>query len=238
MRSYTNVAFASFTGVVPFRSKRVDTEARRHFFNLTRCSLMAKRTSGAAERNKEPILNVLQRVLPHTGTLIEISSGTGQHVAHFAAAMPQWTFHPTEYDKEELESIDACSEGLSNVKPAITLDVTSASWNVPNEVDAVFNANMIHISPWNTTPGLMSGAVRHLKSDGILVTYGPYIVDGETAPTNIQFSQSLKSRDPTWGVRELRDVEKVANDSGMQLREIIEMPANNLSVIWVKKKVE
>ena len=199
------------------------------------CATMAKRNAPAAERNKEPILRVLQRVLPSRGHLLEISSGTGQHVAHFAANMKDWTFQPSEFDKEGSSSIDAWTDTLSNVKRSIYLDVRAVPWPVSSTFDAVFNANMIHISPWATTKGIMSGANRHLKDGGILVMYGPYIVDGKkTAESNLRFDQSLKSRNSSWGVRELREVEKVAEENGMKLKEIVEMPANNLCVVYEK----
>jgi len=195
---------------------------------------MSKRNAPAAERNKAPILRVLQRVLPSRGDLLEISSGTGQHTAHFAASLKDWSFQPSEYDKDSVPDIDAWTSSLPNVKRAVYLDVSANPWPLSSSFDAIFNANMIHISPWNTTEGIMSGANRHLKESGILIMYGPYIVDGKTAESNLRFDASLKSRNSSWGVRELRHVEKVAAKHGLKLKEIVEMPANNLCVIYEK----
>lgn len=200
---------------------------------------MAKRNAPSAERNKAPILRVLERVLPSSGgLLLEVSSGTGQHAAHFAAALPKWSFQPTEFDKDSLPGIDAWTQPLSNVNRAVYLDVSAPQWSdiyPPSAFDAMFNANMIHISPWNTTLGIMCGAQRLLKPRGILVMYGPYIVDGKaTAESNLRFDESLKRRNSSWGIRKLGEVLKVAEQNGLQLKEVVEMPANNLCVVYEK----
>jgi hypothetical protein len=192
--------------------------------------------SPAADRNKQPILDVLRQLLPARGAALEIASGTGQHVAWFAAALPGWTWQPTDFDESSFASIDAhvAQAGLTNVQPALRLDVTAQQWPVGMQVfDAIFCANMLHISPWATCAGLMAGAARHLAPQGLLVTYGPYLEDDvPTAPGNLQFDQSLRARDPAWGIRRLEDVEREAQRAGLALRERHAMPANNLLLLF------
>lgn len=191
--------------------------------------------SEAAERNKAPILSVLQRVLPARGRLLEVSSGSGQHVAAFAAEMPDWHFSPTDLEPSSLRSIDAyvTEAKLSNVNPAVRLDAAEWPWPV-TEANAIFNCNMVHISPWEATEGLMNGAGKVLKAGGKLVLYGPYVIDGKTAGSNLRFSENLKSRDPSWGVRELNDVKKLAGRNGLSHAETVAMPANNHIVVFTK----
>lgn len=156
----------------------------------------------AAERNKQPILEVLLRVLPAMGKALEIASGTGQHVAWFAAAMPGWTWQPTEFDASALSEIAACvtEAQVSNVRPPLRLDVMAPQWpagapEFDEAFDAIYCANMLHISPWATCAALMQGAARHLAPAGVLVTYGPYLEDDvATAPGNLSFDQSLRER--------------------------------------------
>jgi SAM-dependent methyltransferase len=191
-------------------------------------------TAPAAERNKEPILAVLKRVLPPTGFAVEIASGTGQHVAHFAAALPGWTWQPTELDAQMHESIAGwlAETGLANVLPPLTLDVCDPRWPV-DRADAVLCINMIHISPWQATEGLLAGCGRILRQGGLLYLYGPYRRFGRhTAPSNEAFDASLRQRDPQWGVRDLETVVETAELHGLSLSEIVEMPANNLSVVF------
>ena len=194
-----------------------------------------RRHAPAAERNREPILGVLRRVLPRRGTVLEIASGTGQHVAHFAAALPDLVFQPSDRTDQDFASIVAwCADaGLVNVRPPIVLDVTSDPW--PAEVgtpDAIFCANMIHIAPWEACLGLLRGASAHLAPGGVLVTYGPYKVGGaHTAPTNEAFDLDLRARDSRWGVRDLDDVARVAAGHGLALEERVAMPANNFTVV-------
>lgn len=197
---------------------------------------MAKLHSEAADRNKGPILDVLRRVLPAQGRLLEIASGSGQHVAHFATELPEWTFAPTDVDADARASINTWvrEADLRNVESAVELDASSWPWPV-GEVDAVMNANMIHISPWVSTLGLIRGAGRTLRDGGLLVLYGPYMVDGYTATSNVRFSESLRARNREWGVRELRDVERIALGECLELEETVKMPANNLCVIFRKK---
>lgn len=189
--------------------------------------------SPAAERNRGPILAELQRLLPARGLMLEIASGTGQHAAHFAAGLPGWTWQPTDAETRSLASIAAWCDGLANVRPAAVLDVMAASWPAaPAQVDAIYCANMLHIAPWPCCAALMQGAARHLAPDGLLVLYGPYLVDGEpTAPGNLAFDADLRRRDPAWGVRRLVDVLQEAEAAGLHLRERVAMPANNLLLV-------
>jgi len=192
--------------------------------------------SPAADRNKQPILDVLRQVLPAQGAALEIASGTGQHVAWFAAALPGWTWQPTDFDESAFASIEAhvAQAGLANVRAPLQLDVTAPLWPVGGQMfDAIFCANMLHISPWATCAGLMAGAARHLAPNGVLVTYGPYLEDGvPTAPGNLQFDISLHARNPAWGIRRIEDVKREAQSAGLALRERHAMPANNLLLVF------
>ena len=198
---------------------------------------IAQRHSAAAERNRAPILAVLERLLPNHGIALEIASGSGQHAAHFAAALPGWQWQPSDGDASSLASIDAWCAGLANVRPALALDVMREPWSgVAERVDLIFCANLLHISPWPTCAALMRGAARHLAPDGLLVVYGPFIVDGvETAPSNVAFDADLRARNPAWGVRRLDDVANEAEAAGLGLREHEAMPANNRMVVFAKR---
>lgn len=202
--------------------------------------------SPAAERNKQPILDVLREVLPAQGTALEIASGTGQHVCWFAASMPAWTWQPTDADANALPEIAARASqaGLANVRPPLSLDVTAPHWPAQGPAfafpfDAVYCANMLHISPWATCAGLMQGSARHLAPDGLLVTYGPYLDDHvPTAPSNLAFDRSLRARHPEWGIRRLEDVAREAQRAGLALRERREMPANNLLLVFGREGMD
>jgi Protein of unknown function (DUF938) len=198
----------------------VNTDLRRH--------------SPAAERNREPIGAELLRRLPLQGVALEIASGTGQHAAHFAAALPGWRWQPSDGDARSLPSIAAWCDGIANVLPPLQIDVLATHWpGVPAVVDAIYCANLLHISPWATCAALMQGAARHLSAQGLLVLYGPYVVDGEiTAPSNLAFDADLRARDPAWGLRRLADVLQEAHAAGLDLRERIAMPANNLLLVF------
>jgi SAM-dependent methyltransferase len=193
----------------------------------------ARRQSAAAERNRAPILAALERWLPVRGSALEIASGTGQHAAHFAAALAGWQWQPTDADPAALASIDAWCAGLANVRPALRLDVLATPWQgVPAQVDAIFCANMLHIAPWPTCAALMQGAGRHLAPGGLLVLYGPYVVDGEpTAPSNLAFDADLRARNGAWGLRRLADVVAEAQGAGLALRARETLPANNLLLV-------
>ena len=192
----------------------------------------------AAERNKHPILDVLRQALPAQGHALEIASGTGQHVAWFAAHLLQWTWQPSDADARALCSIAAhtTGQGLANVHPPVQLDVMAPGWlPLPTLFDLVYCANMLHISPWSTCTALMQGSARHLAADGVLVTYGPYLeADVPTAEGNLAFDQSLRMRNPAWGIRRREDVEQVAADAGLRLAARHAMPANNLLLVWAR----
>jgi hypothetical protein len=189
--------------------------------------------SPAAERNKQPILDVLLRVLPAEGTVLEIASGTGQHVVHFARALPQLIWQPSEPDAELRDTIRERldSEGLQNVRAPLALDVLVDVWPITS-ADAVLCSNMIHIAPWSATEGLVRHASRLLASGAPLILYGPFKRRGRrTAPSNEAFDASLRARDPAWGVRDLDEVTALAQRHGFELAEVVEMPANNLTVV-------
>jgi hypothetical protein len=192
--------------------------------------------SPAAERNKEPILDRLRALLGERGTALEIASGTGQHAVWFATSLKGWTWQPTDSDPGMLPVIAerAAQAGLSNVLPPRQLDVTALEWP-PFEAkfDAIFCANMLHIAPWSACVGLMSGAARHLAPRGMLVTYGPYFEkDVPPAPSNLAFDESLRARDPSWGIRQLDDVAAEARRAGLVLGQRHAMPANNLLLVF------
>jgi len=191
--------------------------------------------SPAAERNRLPILDLLQRWLPARGKALEIASGTGQHAVHFAAGLPGWTWQPTDTDAASLASIAAWREAaaLPNLLPALPLDATAWPWPIETPVDALFCANMLHISPWHTCAALMRGAAQHLGPGGALILYGPFLIDGVvTAPGNLAFNADLRARNPSWGLRRLADVEAVAVAAGLVLHDRIAMPANNAMLLF------
>ena len=197
--------------------------------------------SPAADRNKAPILEQLQRVLPASGVALEVASGSGQHVAHFAAALVGWTWQPTDGDARSSASIDAWCAGLTNVRPALRLDVldeasvAALAVALSEPVDAVYCANMLHISPWATCAALMQLAARHLAPQGRLLLYGPYLeADVPTSPGNLAFDVDLRERDAAWGIRALADVLARAARVGLHLRERVAMPANNLLLVLVR----
>ena len=192
-----------------------------------------KRFAPATERNREPICEVLARELPGAGEVVEIASGSGEHAVAFARAFPHLAWQPTDPDPAALASIEAwrAEAQLSNLRAPLSLDASAPTWPVAR-ADAIVCINLIHISPWEATLGLLDGAARTLAGDGLLLTYGPYVVDGVTAPSNLAFDQSLRSRDARWGVRELRDLERAARARGFALRATIAMPANNHALVF------
>ena len=195
---------------------------------------MSKRSWPAAERNKAPLLEVLSRVLPRSGTLLEVGSGTGQHACYFAEHLPGLVFQPTDIDPENLESISAWTRetALSNLLPPRRLDVTDEDWGV-GRVDAIFSANMIHIAPWACARGLIAGVARHLSDSGVFVLYGPFRIGGRhTAPSNEAFDAELRARDKTFGVRDLESVRDLAKEGALELSERVEMPANNQCLVF------
>jgi hypothetical protein len=195
--------------------------------------------SPAADRNKQAILDVLRRVLPERGKALEIASGTGQHVAWFAAALPQWTWQPTDAVAGSFASISSwvAEQGAANVRPPLLLDVLASPWPLGDEArfDLVYCANMIHISPWATTAALMRGSAQCLGAGGMLVTYGPYLEnDVPTSAGNLAFDEGLRAQNPAWGIRRREDVEHEAALAGLRLAARHALPANNLLLVWQK----
>jgi SAM-dependent methyltransferase len=195
-----------------------------------------KRYSPACERNKDVILDVLREVMPTTGTILEIACGPGQHAVHFASGFPEVKWQPSDIDPTSIASTRAWRDEaqLPNMLDPIMLDATHAEWPIAH-ANGIVCCNMIHISPWDVTLGLLDGAARILPDDGILYTYGPYKIGGKhTAPSNEAFDQSLRSQNPEWGVRNLDDVALEARRRGLHLVKTAKMPANNFSVIYKK----
>ncbi|MEX2617468.1 MAG: DUF938 domain-containing protein [Alphaproteobacteria bacterium] len=191
----------------------------------------------ATLRNREPILAVLQRVLPDSGLVLELNSGSGEHAVHFAAALPKIRWQPSDIDPAARASIAAraATADLPNLLPVCDIDATVAIWPV-TQAAAVVSINMIHIAPWEACLGLLEGAARILPpGDGVLYLYGPFKRNNShTAPSNAQFDQSLRSRNTQWGIRNLETVIAEAAARDFEEQEIVEMPANNLSVVFRK----
>jgi hypothetical protein len=191
-----------------------------------------RRVSPSAERNKGPILEVLERVLPARGLVLEIASGSGQHVAHFARALPALEWQPSDADAGMRRSIERWTgeQALANVRPPIALDVQLRPWPI-DRADAVVCINMIHIAPWAATPALFGG-IRAIAAR-MAVLYGPYRRGGaHTAPSNAAFDADLRARDPAWGVRDLEAVADAAGAEGFTLDEVAPMPANNFALVF------
>ncbi len=203
--------------------------------------------SPAADRNKHAILDGLRQLLPTSGRALEVASGTGQHVAWFAAQLPQWQWQPTDAEAAGFAGIAAHCAGLANVRPALLLDLLQSPWlptpqpspeNPANDffgapLDLIYCANMLHIAPWACCAALMQGSAQRLAPGGRLVTYGPYLQNGvPTAAGNLAFDASLRQRNSAWGVRALEDVVHEAQRAGLQLQALHSMPANNLLLVW------
>ena len=192
----------------------------------------------AAERNKDPILGVLARVLPSRGLVLEVASGTGQHVMHFAEALSGLTWQPSDPDAELRESIAlrVREEQRANVKNTIDLDVTKLPWPLQT-ADAVVAINMIHVAPWSATLALFEGAKALLSTEQVLFFYGPYRRFGHhTSESNAQFDLDLRAHNPEWGLRDLEAVSDVAAGAGFVLAETVEMPANNFSLVFKRRE--
>jgi SAM-dependent methyltransferase len=190
-------------------------------------------------RNRDAILDVLKRVLPQRGLVLEIASGSGEHAAYFAQGLPELTWQPSDPEAQALASIAAHRDaaGLPNLLAPLHLDVTAAAWPV-ERADAVICCNMIHIAPWAACEGLMAGAARVLAVGGALYLYGPHKIAGRhTAPSNQEFDAYLRSQNAAWGIRDLDEVTALAERHNFTLTETVSMPANNLSVIFVRKAV-
>lgn len=199
-------------------------------------SAMAKGFAPAAERNRQPILDVLRRVLPPSGLVLEVASGTGQHAIFFAEHLSQLRWQPSDASDDALRSIRAWVEESAheNLLPPIELDVCWPHWPI-SSADALLCVNMIHISPWETTESLFEGASALLESGCPLVTYGPYRLHGEhSAPSNAAFDESLRSRNPRWGIRDIDQLQELAGRTGFELRDSVSMPANNMTLVWAR----
>jgi hypothetical protein len=191
--------------------------------------------AAAVRRNREPIFDVLKQFLPATGLVLEVASGTGEHGAYFSSRLPTLTWQPSDPNTDMHQSILAWSQAeASTMNPPLELNAQSASWPI-DQAAAIVCINMIHISPWASCLGLMAGAGRILPNGGTLFLYGPFkIKNRHTAESNAAFDQSLQSQNPEWGVRNLKDVVKVAAAEGLQFHQTVNMPANNVSVIFIK----
>lgn len=207
-----------------------------------------RRHAPATQRNRDPILAVLQRVLPPTGTVLEISSGSGEHGVYFAPRLAPRVWLPSDRDPEALASITDWRLAIPSdtLQPPLQLDASEAIWPVESgnlaaqglpPITAIVNINMVHIAPWAACLGLMAGAGRVLPPGGVLYLYGPFKQQGEhTAPSNANFDVSLQAQNPQWGVRDLEAVVAVAQDQGLTLQETVAMPANNLSVVFTQTR--
>ncbi|VAX06212.1 SAM-dependent methyltransferases [hydrothermal vent metagenome] len=201
-----------------------------------------KKHAPATLRNREPILAVLKDCLPPHGTILEIASGSGQHASYFIEYLPGNYWQPSDPDSKSRDSISAWwwEVQLNNILPPLDINTRDAVWAIetiklPQPVTSFVCINMIHISPWESTVGLMDGAARILPKDGILYLYGPYKRDHlHTAPSNELFDIKLRDQNPDWGIRDLNDVKELAQEKGLEFVKTIEMPANNLSIIFKK----
>jgi hypothetical protein len=197
----------------------------------------ARRSAPAAQRNREPIAEVLSEWLPVSGLVLEVASGTGEHAVWFAERFPGLQWQPSDAHPDALASIAAWQQGagLPNVRPPIVIDASNpAGWPI-ERADAVLNINMAHISPWPASLGLIAGASRMLPSGAPLILYGPWLKDDiETVPSNLAFDADLKARDPEWGLRRVEDFAEAAEVEGFQLVETRGMPANNLMLLFAR----
>jgi SAM-dependent methyltransferase len=193
-----------------------------------------KRYAPATDRNRHPILGVLRPLLSEGAVVLEVASGTGQHAAFFAAALPGVVWQPSDLDEDGLASIEAwrAEAALPNLRAPVVLDAAADRWPI-ERADAVVSVNMIHIAPWAACEGLVRGVGRVLSPGGVLYLYGPFRIGGALpAPSNIAFDESLRARDPAWGVRELDEVTALAAAQGLLLQAVVAMPANNHSVVF------
>jgi len=190
----------------------------------------ARRFAPATLRNRDALLEALRGVLPATGMVLEVASGTGEHALHVAGALPDLTWQPSDPSEEARASIDAWTHGVPNIRAALALDAGAWPWPIA-VADALLCVNMIHIAPWSVCLGLLRGARAILAPGAALVLYGPFLRAGvATAPGNLEFDASLRESDPAWGIRALEDVAAAAD--GFTLDRVMEMPANNLTVVF------
>jgi len=193
----------------------------------------ARRSAPAAQRNREPIAEVLAEWLPQQGLVVELASGTGEHSAYFAERFPELDWQPSDIHPDALASISAwCNQaGRANLMSPLVIDAAAADWTI-DRADAVLSINMVHISPWRCAIGLLDGAERLLSSGAPLIMYGPWIkADTPTALSNLAFDSDLRQRDPEWGLRKVEDFAAAAEERGFVLQEIRAMPANNLMLL-------
>ena len=210
----------------------------------------ARKFAPATQRNRGHILAILQQILPASGTVLEVASGTGEHAVYFSQHLPHLTWLPSDPNPIARASIAAwrAEAGVATLSSPLELDASQPHWPVevsdsdfkpvscPAPISAIVNINMIHISPWEACLGLLAGAGRILPEDGVLYLYGPYQRNGQhTAPSNAAFDLSLRSQNPSWGVRHLEQVIAAAEAEGLSLQQVVEMPANNLSVVFYKR---
>jgi hypothetical protein len=196
-----------------------------------------KLSSPSAQRNREPIAQVLAGWLPASGLVFEVASGSGEHIVHFAARFPHLEWQPSDPDPAALASIEAwrTDSGLPGLREPVILDATAEKWPV-ERADAVLNINMVHISPWDTALGLLDGAARLLPPGAPLILYGPWLVEGmETAPSNLAFDADLKRRNADWGLRKVEDFAREAEARGFVLVGQREMPANNRMLLFIRR---
>lgn len=191
----------------------------------------------APERNKQPILERLLEVVPPGGGIwLEIAAATGQHAVHFAPHFSSYVYQPSDVDEKHLATLikRQLVSKIINLRPPVRLDVTDEVWPI-KRADVIYCANMIHIAPWEVSMGLFRWAGRLLARGKLLITYGPYMFDGQhTSESNEQFDASLKGRNPAWGVRDVNALDKLAHASGLVRRDAISMPANNFLLVWDK----
>lgn len=201
----------------------------------------ARQYAPATQRNREAILEVLLRILPSSGNVLEISSGTGEHAIFFAPRLSPRHWFPSDPNPLALASINAWREHFpsDNLHAPLQLDTCDRVWSIEEKkitISAIVNINMIHIAPWSACLGLMAGANRLLSHGGILYLYGPFKQEGKhTAPSNHAFDESLRAQNPQWGVRNLEEVIETARLQGLNLLEVVSMPANNLSIIFQRQ---
>jgi len=192
----------------------------------------ARKHAPATLRNREAIAAVLAEVLPAAGSVLEVASGSGEHCAFFAERFPGLKWQPSDPEPSALASIAAWCAGLANVAPPVAIDAEAADW-VVDRADALLCINMVHISPWEATLGLLDGAVRVLPEGALLILYGPYRrAEVPTAPSNEAFDVSLRSRDPRWGLRDVADVTAAAAARDLSFERLVEMPANNIMLVY------
>ncbi|MFL6735229.1 MAG: DUF938 domain-containing protein [Sphingomicrobium sp.] len=194
---------------------------------------MSKRSAPSAVRNREPIAEVLAKWLPASGTVLELASGTGEHAVYLARRFPALLWQPSDIDVDALQSIEAwrVEAGFGNVLPPLTLDAAAPPTSLPH-VDAMLCINMAHISAWPATLGLLDLAGRILPAAGVLIFYGPWLVEGvSTAPSNLEFDAQLRQRNPAWGLRQVEDLRAAAAERGLELAALKSMPANNFMIL-------